>query len=29
MAPLVGMDMSVACPEGYEPNEDIVNMAKN
>ena len=28
MAPLVGMDMSVACPEGYEPNEDIVNMAK-
>lgn len=28
MTPLVGMDMSVACPEGYEPNEDIVNMAK-
>lgn len=28
MAPLVGMDMSVACPEGYEPNEDIVNTAK-
>ena len=28
MAPIVGMDMSVACPEGYEPNEDIVKTAK-
>ena len=28
MAPIVGMDMSVACPEGYEPNKDIVKTAK-
>ena len=27
IAPLLGMDMSVACPKGYEPNEDIVNTA--
>lgn len=24
---ILGMDMSVACPEGYEPNEEIVNKA--
>lgn len=28
IAPLLGMDMSVACPEGYEPNEDILKTAK-
>ena len=27
IAPLVGIDMSVACPDGYEPNEDILKMA--
>ena len=27
IAPLLGMDMSVACPKGYEPNEDIVKIA--
>ena len=27
IAPLLGMDMSVACPKGYEPNEYIVNTA--
>ena len=27
IAPLLGMDVSVACPKGYEPNEDIVNTA--
>lgn len=26
---IVGMDISVACPEGYEPNNDIVKQAKN
>lgn len=27
IAPLLGMDMSVACPKGYEPAEDIVKTA--
>lgn len=27
IAPLLGMDISVACPEGYEPNEDILKIA--
>lgn len=27
IAPLLGMDMSVACPKGYEPNENIVKIA--
>lgn len=27
IAPLLGMDMSVTCPEGYEPKEEIVNQA--
>ena len=27
IAPLLGMDMSVACPKGYEPCEDILNTA--
>ncbi|WP_458455998.1 ornithine carbamoyltransferase [Methanobrevibacter sp.] len=27
IAPLLGMDMSVACPKGYEPAEDILKMA--
>lgn len=27
IAPLLGMDMSVACPEGYEPNEEILKIA--
>ncbi|MBR2557299.1 MAG: ornithine carbamoyltransferase [Methanobrevibacter sp.] len=27
IAPILGMDMSVACPEGYEPNEDILKKA--
>jgi len=28
IAPLLGMDMSVACPEGYEPNRDILKKAR-
>ena len=28
IAPLLGMDMSVACPNGYEPKEDILKTAK-
>ncbi len=28
IAPLLGMDMSVACPKGYEPDGDILNTAK-
>ena len=28
IAPLLGMDMSVACPKGYEPNEDIRKTAQ-
>ncbi|MBQ2637118.1 MAG: ornithine carbamoyltransferase [Methanobrevibacter sp.] len=28
IAPLLGMDMSVACPKGYEPNEDILKIAQ-
>jgi len=28
IAPLLGMDMSVACPKGYEPNEEVLNTAK-
>lgn len=28
IAPLLGMDMSVACPKGYEPNEKILKIAK-
>jgi ornithine carbamoyltransferase len=27
IAPLLGMDMSVACPKGYEPNENIIKIA--
>ena len=27
IAPLLGMDMSIACPKGYEPCEDILNTA--
>jgi ornithine carbamoyltransferase len=27
IAPLLGMDMSVACPKGYEPNVDILKIA--
>ena len=27
IAPLLGMDMSMACPKGYEPNEDILKTA--
>ena len=27
IAPLLGMDMSVACPEGYEPPKNIVDIA--
>ena len=27
IAPLLGMDMSVACPKGYEPKEEIVKQA--
>ena len=27
ISPLLGMDMSVACPKGYEPNEDILKTA--
>ena len=28
IAPLLGMDMSVACPKGYEPNEGILKTAQ-
>jgi len=28
IAPLLEMDMALACPKGYEPNEDIVKIAK-
>ena len=28
IAPLLGMDMSVACPKGYEPAEDILQTAR-
>lgn len=28
IAPLLGMDMSLACPKGYEPSESIVKTAK-
>ena len=28
IAPILGMDMSVACPKGYEPNEHILKIAK-
>ena len=28
IAPLLGMDMSVACPKGYEPNEYILKIAQ-
>ena len=28
IAPLLGMDMSVACPKGYEPNEAILETAR-
>jgi len=28
IAPLLGMDMSVACSKGYEPNEDILKTAQ-
>ena len=28
IAPLLGMDMSVACPKGYEPSEDILKIAR-
>ena len=27
LAPLLGMDMSVACPKGYEPNNEILKTA--
>ena len=27
IAPLIGMDMSVACPKGYEPDEEILKTA--
>ena len=27
IAPLLGMDMSVACPEGYQPNEHVLRVA--
>ncbi len=27
IAPLLGMDMSLACPKGYEPNENILKTA--
>ena len=29
IAPLLAMDMSVACPEGYEPDENILKISKN
>ena len=28
IAPLLGMNMSVACPKGYEPNENILKIAQ-
>jgi len=28
IAPLLGMDMSVACPKGYEPNEEVLKTAQ-
>ena len=28
IAPLLGMNMSVACPKGYEPNEEILKTAQ-
>ena len=28
IAPLLGMDMSVACPKGYEPDEHILKVSK-
>ena len=28
ISPLLGMDMSIACPKGYEPDEDILKTAK-
>ena len=28
IAPLLGMDMSVACPKGYEPNENVIKIAQ-
>ena len=28
IAPLLGMDMSVACPKGYEPSDDILKTAR-
>jgi ornithine carbamoyltransferase len=28
IAPLLGMDMSVACPKGYEPKEEVLNIAR-
>ena len=28
IAPLLGMDISVACPKGYEPSEDILKTAR-
>ena len=28
IAPLLGMDISVACPKGYEPDEHILSIAK-
>ena len=28
IAPLLGMDMSVACPKGYEPDEEIIRTAQ-
>ena len=28
IAPLLGMDMSVACPKGYEPDEEIIRAAQ-
>ena len=28
IAPILGMDMSVACPKGYEPNKFILKIAK-
>ena len=28
IAPLLGMDISLACPKGYEPNEDILKTAR-
>ena len=29
IAPILGMDMSVACPKGYEPDESILEKANN